>query len=698
MPRTAPRPNPPARRPISIDDLRCLVGVADPSLSPDGSRLAMVRSQVSANLRSETSIWIVATDGKGSPRALTAGPKDRLPRFSPDGKRLAFVRGGEAGAQLAILDLAGGGEARTLTRFPEGSLRTYRWSPDGRTIAVAFRATEPEWTKAARDDRREAGDPEPPRVITTAWHRLDGDGHFGAARHRLHLVDASTGSGEVAYALDTLGNFSFDFAPDSTRIALATNRNPDALFKPWADELAILDLAKGTLEPVAGLPIGPKSAIAWSPDGNHLAWAGRRGRDGSYSTENLELWTCRVGGRAKGPAKARSLTHSEDLCLAAATLSDAAEASWDATVLWSPDSRSILTRIGREGEGHLLAVPLDGTRSRFLTDGPFEQTFGNAVAGPDGSMLVATLRTSATRPVEAFVAGVPAKGTRASVRALTAFNAALLAELDLAEPESHRVRRRDGTGSTHVWILRPPPSAPKSGPKSRKSDRSGIVQVHGGPHAQYGVAFFHEMQLLAAQGHVVAFGNPRGSKGYGRDHCAAIRGRWGTVDWEDVSDTIDFLRGLKGVDPSRVGISGGSYGGYMTNWAIAHRRDLKAAITDRCVSNLLSFAGNSDYPIFPGEYWSGTTWDSPEALWASSPIRLFKGVRTPTLIIHSEGDLRCNIEQAEQVHAALCVQGVPTRFVRYPVSTSHGMSRNGPPALRMHRLKEILAWWERWLR
>ena len=181
MPRTAPRPNPPARRPISIDDLRCLVGVADPSLSPDGSRLAMVRSQVSANLRSEASIWIVATDGKGSPRALTAGPKDRLARFSPDGKRLAFVRGGEAGAQLAILDLAGGGEARTLTRFPEGSIRSFRWSPDGRTIAVAFRATEPEWTKAARDARREAGDPEPPRVITTAWHRLDGDGHFGAA-------------------------------------------------------------------------------------------------------------------------------------------------------------------------------------------------------------------------------------------------------------------------------------------------------------------------------------------------------------------------------------------------------------------------------------------------------------------------------------------------------------------------------------
>jgi dipeptidyl aminopeptidase/acylaminoacyl peptidase len=684
---TTPKP---ARRPITVDDLRCLVGIADPDLSPDGSRLALTRSQVSRTLRTETSIWIVATDGKSPPRPLTAGPKDRLPRFSPNGTRLAFLRGGDAGVQLAVLDLAGGGEARTLTRFPEGSIRSFRWSPDGRSLAVAFRATEPEWTKAAIDDRRDAGEPDPPRVITTPWHRLDGDGYFGAARHRLHLVDAATGSDECVYALDTLGTFSFGFAPDGSRLALATNRDPDALFRPWADEIAILDLAKGTLEPLAGLPIGPKSAVAWSPDGTRLAWAGRRGRDGSYSTENLELWT----GRAKGHAKPRSLTHAFDVCLAAATLSDSAEGGWDATVTWTPDSRSILTRIGREGEGHLVAIDADGGPARFLTDGPVEQTFGNAVAGPKGSTLVATLRTAATEPIEAGLVAVDAKSARGAFRPLTAFNAALRDELDLAEPESHRIPRRDGTGATHAWILRPPPSAPKAA----KSGRSGIVQVHGGPHAQYGVAFFHELQLLAAQGHVVAYGNPRGSKGYGRDHCAAIRGRWGTSDWEDVSDTIDFLRGLRGVDADRVGIAGGSYGGYMTNWAIAHRRDLRAAITDRCVSNLLSFAGNSDYPIFPGEYWSGTTWESPEALWESSPIRLFKGVRTPTLVIHSEGDLRCNVEQAEQVHAALCLQGVPTRFVRYPRSTSHGMSRGGPPGLRMHRLREIVAWWERWLR
>ena len=142
---------------------------------------------------------------------------------------------------------------------------------------------------------------------------------------------------------------------------------------------------------------------------------------------------------------------------------------------------------------------------------------------------------------------------------------------------------------------------------------------------------------------------------------------------------------------------GGSYGGYMTNWAIAHTKAFKAAITDRCVANMLSFCGNSDYPLVPDEYWPGTNFDRPERLWEASPIKHFKGVSTPTLIIHSEGDLRCNVEQGEQVFCALQQSGVPSRFVRYPASTSHGMSRSGPPDLRLHRLGEIVRWWNKWL-
>ena len=175
-------------------------------------------------------------------------------------------------------------------------------------------------------------------------------------------------------------------------------------------------------------------------------------------------------------------------------------------------------------------------------------------------------------------------------------------------------------------------------------------------------------------------------------------GAWGTTDWEDVQAFTRFIQERPYVDARRIGIMGGSYGGYMTNWAIGHTRAFRAAITDRCVSNMVSMWGNSDYPEVPDRYWEGNTWDRTETLWRQSPLPYLGNCRTPTLIIHSEGDLRCNIEQAEQLFHVLEHLRVPTRFVRYPRSTSHGMSRSGPPDMRRHRLGQILAWWERWLK
>ncbi|MGH7127406.1 MAG: alpha/beta hydrolase family protein, partial [Planctomycetaceae bacterium] len=184
---------------------------------------------------------------------------------------------------------------------------------------------------------------------------------------------------------------------------------------------------------------------------------------------------------------------------------------------------------------------------------------------------------------------------------------------------------------------------------------------------------------------------------YGEQHCASIRGCWGATDWEDVQAVVQYMKTEPYIDRQRMGIMGGSYGGYLTNWAIGHTDDFAAAITDRCVANLVSMVGSSDLPLVPGEYWEGNSWDNTKELWNQSPLKYFGNVKTPTLIIHSEGDLRCNVEQAEQVFAALKLRGIPTRFVRYPASTSHGMSRGGPPDLRIHRLNEILDWWRKHL-
>ncbi|MEI8282140.1 MAG: S9 family peptidase, partial [Armatimonadota bacterium] len=275
---------------------------------------------------------------------------------------------------------------------------------------------------------------------------------------------------------------------------------------------------------------------------------------------------------------------------------------------------------------------------------------------------------------------------------LTSFNAAWQSEVAIATSEAFYLDSPDGA-KVHCWTMKP------VGFDSSKK-YPAILEVHGGPHTQYGWVFFHEFQVLAAQGYVVVFTNPRGSKGYGEAFCNAIKGDWGNKDWIDVQTATAWMKSQPFVDQSKLGIMGGSYGGYMTNWAIGHTHDFKAAITDRCVSNMVSMAGNSDFPVNKDGYFHGTAWGNLEdikGLWAQSPISFFTNVKTPTLIIHSEGDLRCNIEQSEQVFIALKMQKIETRFVRYPKNTSHGMSRNGPADLRMHRLQEIVNWWKRQL-
>jgi hypothetical protein len=272
---------------------------------------------------------------------------------------------------------------------------------------------------------------------------------------------------------------------------------------------------------------------------------------------------------------------------------------------------------------------------------------------------------------------------------LSDFNQALLEEVELFAPAEHWVETADGT-KVHVWSI--VPDASKQQP--------ALLNIHGGPHTQYGWTYFHEFQVFAAAGYAVVYSNPRGSKGYGEAHCAAIRGDWGNKDWIDMQAVTAWMKSQPWADASKLGVMGGSYGGYMTNWIIGQTTEFACAITDRCVSNMVSMAGNSDFPFNRDGYFKGVAWGSLEdikELWRQSPIAYFQNVKTPTLVIHSEGDLRCNVEQGEQVFTALQQQGIPSRFVRYPVTTSHGLSRSGPPDLRLHRIGEYLGWIKRWL-
>jgi dipeptidyl aminopeptidase/acylaminoacyl peptidase len=670
------------KRHIQAEDLLKLELVGDAQVSPDGSQILFSKKHIGDKNQYITNLWIVDTEG-GAPRQFTSGGKDAHGRWSPDGSRIAFIAARDKAPSQVHVIPAAGGEATALTCFPEGSIGSFAWSPDSGSLAVAYRETDPEWTEAAKKEREETGGSIPARVIDDLYYRLDGDGYFNAQRFHLYVVDAATGKARKVFDRDTIGWFSYDWSPNSSELVVTANTSKQALLKPWKVDLFRINVKTGKAKKIPNLPDGEKEAVKWSPDGKHIAYVGTEGRE-IWGVENTRLYLCNPD---KGDV--RDITGCEDYCMSVGTISDTAEASFGATIAFSPDSRRLFVNIGWHGQRHIASIPVRGGKFTFHTRGRKSITMGNLSA--DGSRI-ALCHANPTRPDEVALGSLetPNAPARLKLDWLTKFNKPLLDELELPEPEMVWLESKSGT-KVQTWVIKPPDF-------KEKRKYPAVLEIHGGPHAQYGEAFFHEMQLLAASGYVVFFSNPRGSKGYGEEHCTAIRGTWGAADWEDIQAVTAFMQSQKYVDNKRMGVMGGSYGGYMTNWAISHCHDFAGAITDRCVSNLVSMTGSSDLPLVPGGYWPGNSWDDIETIWDQSPLKHFGNVKTPTMVIHSEGDLRCNVEQGEQIFAALKLQNIPTRFVRYPTSTSHGLSRMGPPDLRLHRLGQILEWWGRWLR
>jgi dipeptidyl aminopeptidase/acylaminoacyl peptidase len=282
-------------------------------------------------------------------------------------------------------------------------------------------------------------------------------------------------------------------------------------------------------------------------------------------------------------------------------------------------------------------------------------------------------------------------------RALTTANAKLLSRRNLAAPEEVSIPVPDdaaaaadgasGTGPLHGWVLRP----------SGAGDRHPLIlAIHGGPMMMYGWIYVHEFQVLAASGFTVLYTNPRGSQGYGEAHCTAIRGDWGNLDYSDLMTAADWAARQPFVDPRRMGVTGGSYGGFMTNWIVGHTARFGAAIADRSISNLHSMYGTTDFGWDFGWELGARPWEDSQRFLRQSPLTYVDAIRTPLLIVHAEMDLRCSVDQADQLFTALKVLEREVEYVRYP-EQSHGMSRGGRPSLRRDRLERYVEWFTRHL-
>lgn len=662
---------------IAADDLYRFELITDVRISPNGRFIAYTVQRVDKKTEKKYSnIWLAATDGSHVRQFTVGDHVDGSPRWSPDSSQIAFTsnRKDEKQPQLYLIPVDGG-EARPLTDL-KGNFGVFSWSPDGSKLLLSFRKKDKEAIEREEDDQKKKLGVVARRITTTRF-KYDGAGYLPQEKWHIWTVDVSDGSAAQLTDGDH-DELNPVWSPDGQQIAFNSNRSDDPDLTPDRDAIYVMPAAGGEMRQIEA-PIGPKYLPTFSPDGNTIAYLGSEG-EGLWF-KNSELWLA----PADGSAAAYCASADFDLHLVGGSGSDVGGGNMMLPT-WSPDGSKVYVQATVQGDVALMAVDLhdDKPAIRRIVDQP--GVVGAFSFDDDGDTLAYMLNAQ-DLPVQLFVHEMEGGETRQ----LTHLNTKWFGDLKLGQVEEVWFTARDGY-RLHGWILTPPDFDPEQ-------TYPTIVEIHGGPMTQYDRGFMHEFRLLAANGYVVAWSNPRGGQGYGEEHCKAIWNAWGTVDFDDVMDWAAYVRDLPYVDTARMGVTGGSYGGYMTNMIIGRAPDFfKAAVTQRSVSNLISMWGSSD-----GNWmFQQTVADNLppfrhlDKYWAGSPMKYIGGAKTPTLVIHSEQDLRVAQEQGEQVFVALRTQGVETELVIFP-DEPHGLSRNGRTDRRVERLNHILRWFDKYL-
>ncbi len=650
-------------RPITIEDLLALKIASDPQISPDGSRVVCTMTTADGATNAyQTNLWLVPTDG-GAPRQLTtARARDTTPRWSPDGARITFLSDRSGEKQVWIID-PDGGEARPLT---SGTLAPSElaWSPDGRWL-----------TLVGKPQPKPGPDDSDVRVISRLRYKLDGEG-FWDGRWKQVLVLPADGGEARPVTHEECDHTDPAWSPDGKWLAYAANPDPDADLTNVTDIWIVS--AEGGAPRRVSRSIGPAGQPAWSPNGARIAYVGHD--NVCRGATNSQVWVVPAAG-----GEPVSLTRAFDRSVGHHMISDMRAHPGAGGLTWTPDGARIFFMYADGANTQIASVAAGGGEVRPETSGDHE-LIGCSL--DRAARRMACVESDALTPGEVAIRDL--RDGAGPLRRLTDWTGPLLRTLALATPERFQFTSVDGW-AVEGWVLRPAAGVPGERIPT-------VLEIHGGPHGAYGNAFFHEFQVLAASGYGVIYMNPRGSQGYGQTFTAATRHDWGGKDYADLMRGADHaLARCDWIDPDRLGVAGGSYGGFMTNWVVGHTQRFAAAVTMRSISNAYSQWGTSDMAYQKG-FWEfpGDPWESPGFYLERSPITYVRQMRTPLLIMHSENDLRCPIEQGEQLFVALKKQGVPTLFVRFP-GESHDLSRNGQPKHRIERLKHILAWFRTYL-
>ena len=649
-------------------DIQTLIGVGRPAIAATGAFAVFATSRPDLEAdRAVGQLWRVDLPD-GSPRRITRGVADRGPRLSPDDSTIAFLRPDDRGRAQVFVVAEHGGEPVQVTDQPGGVL-DLAWSPDGSRLGFTARVLEP--GRYGTVEGRDAA-AEPPRRITgIRWH-ANGLGYLDRPA-QVFVVDAPATDAEPFYepapGLEasqkrvvpepavqlTHGETSWSgvvWTTDGAEL-LSVPDVIETARRDLRDRIVAISADSGEQREVLGSTENLSVAtVDVAPDGAVFALANDVGDEGTdFVAPGVALFVLDVDGP-------RLLTDPETIDLG------------EVGSHLSFDGHDVLVQDRTRGRLRLLRVSREGRVEQVL--GGDLEVSGHAVAR---GRIVASVDSP-----ESFGELVVIDGPE--VRALTTFGAAARAA-GIVVPVEHEVAGRDGY-PVHGWVAVPEGEGPFP----------VILQIHGGPYASYGVHLFDETQVLVDAGYAVVYSNPRGSAGYGRAHGRSIRRRMGTLDYFDV---MDFFEGVVTADPrldaQRVGVMGGSYGGYMTAWTIAHDHRFTGAIVERGFLDPTAFPGSSDIGSFFGDEYVGT---DPLLVAAQSPVAVVDQVETPTLVLHSELDYRCPLEQATRYYAALKRNGVEAEMLVFP-GEDHELTRAGRPQHRVQRFEAVLDWWSRYL-
>ncbi len=619
--------------------------LSEPSFSPDGERITFSARRANLEEDSYDSDVYISDVKTGQTAAFTSGKKDFDPKWSPDGSSILFTSKrhfakDERGNALYVIP-AMGGEATQVYKSKEG-VDNPQWSADSKSVFFLANVAKKE-----KDDVK---------VIRRLTFWFNGLGF--TYNRRKHLFSVDLGSKKVSQltkgALDIV---DFAVSHDGKRLAYLANTND---LKPYIVDAYLMDLTSKRVRRLTSSNM-ELSSLAWSPDDIRIALAGDDLPSGFAS--HVRIW-------AIDPRSGKlSLIERVDRNKSNSLNSDArAKSHGPGNLVWQKEGVYFLQQDG--GATHLYRVR-EGKEPELVIDGDRSVEGFDVRAGK-----VAFVSMDAAHLEELHL-----KGAKES--ALTSLNSKVYEEVRVLEPEHVSFRASDGE-TIEGWVL-----LPKS-----KSRLPGILYVHGGPKTAFGHAYMHEFQVFAGAGYAVIYLNPRGSDGYS-EKFADIRGRYGTRDFDDLMEGLDHvLKAYPQIDGARIGIAGGSYGGFMTNWAIGHTDRFRAAVTDRSISSWISMWGTSDIgPYFTDDQIGGDPWQAEEKLLNDSPLRYAPNVKTPLLLVHSMEDYRCWMVEGIQFFTALKRLGKEAELVLFP-GENHDLSRVGKPKHRVARLDHYVRWFD----